>query len=156
MTDGRSLEQLQPLVGRWTTEARHPAFPGQVFPGTAEFEWLDGQRFLICRSHTDHPDFPDAVSVIGFMDRDRADVPSSAPPATRPAMHYFDTRGVFRVYEIDLDDGAWRWSREVPGFSQRFTGTFSDDGNSIDGRSQLRRDDVHWEDDLQLTYRRKA
>jgi len=45
--------------------------------------------------------------------------------------------------------------RNAPGFSQRFTGTFTDDGSAIVGRWQLSRDDEHWDDDLQILYRRQ-
>ena len=69
-------------------------------------------------------------------------------------MHYHDSRGVFRIYECAIEPGIWRWWRDVPGFSQRFTGTVADDGDTIVGQSQLRRDDVHWADDLRLIYRR--
>jgi hypothetical protein len=69
-------------------------------------------------------------------------------------MHYFDSRGVFRIYQASADDQALRLWREAPGFSQRFTGTFADGGDTILGTWQLRTDDVHWEDDLRITYRR--
>jgi hypothetical protein len=69
-------------------------------------------------------------------------------------MHYYDSRGVFRAYDAAIDETSWRWSREVPGMSQRFTGTFADGGDTIVGLSQLREDDVHWKDDLAITYRR--
>ena len=69
-------------------------------------------------------------------------------------MHYFDSRGVFRVYEVAVDDETWRLWRDTPGFSQRFTGTFADDGDTIAGRWQLSRDDIHWDEDLEITYRR--
>ena len=36
----------------------------------------------------------------------------------------------------------------------RFIGTFSDDGNTITGRSQPSRDGSSWEGDLALDYRR--
>jgi hypothetical protein len=55
------------LVGTWTTAATHPAVPGVVVHGTAVIEWLEGERFLMHRARTDHPDFPDALSVIGHM-----------------------------------------------------------------------------------------
>jgi hypothetical protein len=71
-------------------------------------------------------------------------------------MHYFDSRGVFRVYEVSIDDKAWRCWRDAPGFSQRFTGNFAEDGDSISGCWQLSRDDVHWDDDLRITYRRRS
>src|SRR3712207_9243921 len=46
--------------------------------------------------------------------------------------HYFDSRGVARVYEMGLDDGVWTLSRTKPDFSplrfwQRFSGRFSPD-----------------------------
>jgi hypothetical protein len=71
-------------------------------------------------------------------------------------MHYFDSRGVYRVYETSLEDGVLEISRDAPGFSQRFTGRFAEDGNSIDGVWELSRDDETWEDDLKITYRRAA
>ena len=40
------------------------------------------------------------------------------------------------------------------GFSQRFAGTLSEDGSSIVGRWQVCRDDVHWDDDVAIAYRR--
>jgi hypothetical protein len=43
---------------------------------------------------------------------------------------------------------------EAPGFSQRFTGTFSPDRNTITGRGQLSRDGATWDDDLSLIYRK--
>lgn len=69
-------------------------------------------------------------------------------------MHYFDSRGVFRVYELSADAEALRFSRSAPGFSQRFTGRFEDGGNTIVGRWQASQDDVRWEEDLSITYRR--
>ena len=135
------LEPLNALVGEWTTEATHPEYPSTVVHGHATVEWLEGERFLIHRSRNEHPDFPDAIAVIGA-------------PTEGLSMHYFDSRGVFRVYEVSMDDGVWRFWRDAPGFSQRFTGTFADDGDTIVGRSQLSRDDSTWDDDLAITYRR--
>ena len=159
MTADPTLEPLDRLVGTWATEATHPAMPGVVVHGTAIIEWLEGERFLIHRARTDHPDFPDALSITGHIEHDRVDgatgaVPAAATPRLR--MHYFDSRGVFRDYEASMADASWRIWRDAPGFSQRFTGTLSDGGDTIVGRWQLCRDDVHWADDLQITYRRHA
>ena len=147
---------LDRLVGNWTTEATHPMFPGTIVRGTANIEWLEGERFLIFRARTDHPQFPDSVSIIGSMAHGRADADAKDPPNTTDAltMHYYDSRGVFREYAFDADDGAIHYSRRDPGFSQRFTGTWADDGNTLVGQSQLCRDDVNWVDDLAITYRR--
>jgi hypothetical protein len=154
------LEHLGRLVGAWTTEVTHPAVPGVIVHGTADIEWLEGERFLINRARTDHPDFPDSISIIGFTDEDRVDEATKVADTTDAkrnlTMHYFDSRGVFRVFGASIDREAWRFWREAPGFSQRFTGTFADGGDTIIGLSQLRADDVHWKDDLRITYRRRA
>ena len=155
------MTPLHRLVGTWATEATHPAMPGLVVHGTVVVEWLEGERFLLHRARTDHPDFPDALSVIGDMAHDRVDdagdsgdgVPAGGTSSLR--MHYFDSRGVFRVYEVRVDDASWQWWRDAAGFSQRFTGRFADGGDTIVGQSQLCEDDVHWADDLAITYRRQ-
>jgi hypothetical protein len=64
---------LDRLVGSWVTEAAHPAMPGVVVHGSVDIEWLEGKRFLIHRARTDHPDFPDSVSLIGNTEHDIGD-----------------------------------------------------------------------------------
>src|SRR5688572_30090966 len=71
MTTETALRPLGRLLGSWATEATHPALPGVVVRGTASIEWLEGERFLILRTRNDHPDFPDAISIIGYTDVDR-------------------------------------------------------------------------------------
>lgn len=143
MDDSRdaSLRGLDALVGEWTTEATHPALPSVVVNGTSEFKWLEGEKFLVMRAKSDHPDFPDFISVIGDTDGLR--------------MHYFDSRGVHRVYEVGVSEDVLEFSRDAPGFDQRFTGHFEDDGDTISGLWKLSRDNTTWEDDLQITYRRR-
>jgi hypothetical protein len=137
------LEPFEALVGTWTTEATHRMYPSMVVRGRSTFEWLEGKRFLIQRSVTDHPEFPDAMAVFGVTDE-------------QFSMHYFDSRGVYRVYAVSLSEGTLRFARDAPGFSQRFTGTFSDDGNTITGLAELSQDGSTWDDDLAITYRRAA
>lgn len=139
--ENAELEPLNALVGEWTLEATHPAYPSVVVAGRSTFEWLEGQQFLIQRSQSDHPDFPDGISIIGDVD-------------DTLSMYYFDSRGVHRVYEMSMSDGVWRIWRDAPGFSQRFTGTMGDDGNTIAGVWELSRDDSTWADDLEITFRR--
>ena len=154
-----ALKALNRLVGTWTTEVKHHALPGVVVHGTAITEWLEGERFLIHRARTDHPDFPDSISVIGYTERDRVEGGQHADPPTPEnepmTMHYFDSRGVSRIYEVSIDDEAWRIWRNAVGFSQRFTGRFADGGDTIAGRWELCEDDVNWNHDLEITYRRR-
>jgi hypothetical protein len=136
-----ALERLgRRLVGAWTTEATHPAFPGTNVSGGADVQWLEGEHFLIFRSHNNHPDFPDSISIIGETDGLR--------------WHYFDSRGVHRIYEMRVTDDGWEIARDAPKFSQRLAVTFEDNGNTMAGRSKLSTDDKTWQDDLQITYRR--
>jgi len=159
MTNDPALEELNRLVGTWDTEATHPARPGLVIHGSAEIQWLEGKRFLIHRARTDQAEFPDSISIMGFMGRDRVEDPqnpaSNVASESRPCMHYFDSRGVFRIFDWSIDQVAWRFWRNAPAFSQRFTGTFQRDGQTIEGQSELCRDDVNWKKDLQITYRRR-
>ena len=135
------LEFLQPLAGTWSAEGVHPLLAGDVIRGRATFEWLDGGRLLIWRSHYDHPQIPDAVSVTGVID-------------DQLSMQYFDSRGVHRVYSVSAGPGTWRFWRDGPDFAQRSTGTFGADGTTITTEGQLSHDGSTWDDDLRLTYRR--
>ena len=158
MTTDPTLQPLNQLIGDWDTEMTHPALPGVVVHGTVVTRWLEGERFLVQRAHTDHADFPDSLSIIGFTEEDRVDEGASRaqpPPGEQLTMHYFDSRGVFRVYNVEIDSIALRIWRDAPGFSQRFAGAFADGGSTIAGQWQLSRDNATWDDDLQITYRRQ-
>jgi hypothetical protein len=133
------------LVGRWATEATHPAVPGTVIAGSSQVEWLEGERFLIYRTHYDHPDFPDALSIIGDTGGLR--------------MHYFDIRGVYRLFELTVAADGWAIAMGLhgdPPFAQRMTYTYGHADQVMSGKGQLSRDGVSWDDDLQITYRRAS
>ena len=107
------------------------------------FDWLEGEQFLLQRSRTDVAEFPDSLIVYAVGEDGLF-------------MHYFDSRGVYRLYDVRFSEGVWTMSRDAPGFSQRFEGTFDDEGNTIDGLWKLSRDDETWDDDLRIMFRRKA
>ena len=115
------------------------------------FEWaLDG-RFLVQRTEISIPEAPNSLSVIG-----------ADPRGDAYAQHYFDSRGVVRVYAMTFEDGVWTLVRESPDFSdlsfwQRYQGTFSADGATIDGHWEMSHDEgATWEKDFDLVYRRVA
>jgi hypothetical protein len=134
------MERFDALVGTWVTEATHPQFEG-VVAGRVTFEWLEGGRFLIQRSHNDHERFPDSISVIGAPEGGEGLV-----------MEYFDSRGVRRTYGISFDNGVLRIWRDDPTFAQRFSATPAPD--RFEGVWQLARTPGDWEDDLEVTYAR--
>ena len=116
--------------------------------GQTVFAWLPGQQFLSQRWEVLHPDAPDGIAIIGLTDRSGAFV-----------QHYFDSRGVARVYAMTLAKGVWRLLRATPDFSpldfsQRFTGTIAEAGSIIHGRWETSRDGSTWAHDFELTYRR--
>jgi hypothetical protein len=82
----------------------------------------------------------------------------AADDGSRPdlAQHYFDSRGVARVYAMTITDEAWTLVREHPGFSQRFVGAFSGDGRVIDGRWEICRDGSNSELDCRLKYTKSS
>ena len=143
------LEQLNPFVGEWDLEVSLPS-PSEV-RARAVFEWaLDG-RFLVERSEISIPEAPDSISLIG-----------ADPGGDAFTQHYFDSRGVIRIYAMTFEDGVWTLERSSPDFSdlnfwQRYTGTFSADGDTIDGRWEISHDaGATWEHDFDLVYRRTA
>ncbi|MEW2403298.1 hypothetical protein [Streptomyces sp. NPDC046862] len=142
-----ALERLDVLVGEWAVEVD---FPGLAAPAARSvFEWtLDG-RFLVQRTEVPLAEAPDSMAIVAVD-----------PETGRYTQHYFDARGVVRVYAMTLADGVWRLLRETPDFSplafrQRFTGYVSDDGNTIRGTWEMSNEgSTGWERDFALTYRR--
>lgn len=119
--------------------------PEDVPRARCAFEWLPGRRFLVQRWEVDHPDAPDGIAIIGF-DAEKASL----------RQHYFDARGVARIYEMTLIDRTWTLSRRAqpPDFSQRFTGEFDAAGETIVGAWEISHDGTTWEHDFDLTYAR--
>jgi hypothetical protein len=130
----------------------HPYFGDTVIPGHATFEWLGDGAFLVWRASHDHPDIPDSVAVLG------CDQSEPGGPASESfngcSLHYYDVRGVFRIYRFDAEPGVWRFWRDWPGFSQRITATISPNGDTINSRGELSHDGATWEPDLSVTYHR--
>jgi hypothetical protein len=136
------LDPLDVLIGTWAIEATHRLVDAVVL-GSVTFEWLEGGHFLIQRLHMDHELFPDAICVIG------------APEAGDGlVMEYFDSRGVRRTYGASVEDGVWRMWRDHPGFDQRFAAKLGHD--VFEGVFQLAEAPGDWQDDLKVTYRRRA
>ena len=93
------------------------------------------------RWHVDLPEAPDGTAVIGC----------DGMSGTYYQL-YTDERDVQRVYEMSLADGVWRLWRDGEPFSQRFTGTFSENGETIAGRWEASEDREDWKVDFNLTY----
>src|SRR5919199_2201468 len=99
-TRNPALDHLDALVGEWETESTHPYLPNTVIRGRATFEWLAGGHFLIWRASYDHPDIPDSIAILGCDAS--GDIGASTDAEADCLMHYFDSRGVSRVYRISV------------------------------------------------------
>ena len=138
-----ALDRLDALVGVWDVEATHPKLEG-VIRGTTTVEWLPGRLFLVDRSEMAPSAFPSSISVIG----------GGTTPGRWP-MHYFDSRGVMRVYQVTADRNAIRISRDAPEFPQRLTLTSEDGGNTILVQGEVKEGGV-WISDARFVRRRRA
>ncbi len=142
-----ALARLDVFVGEWVMEARFPR-GGDAPAAHSTFEWALDQQFLIQRTEVPVPEVPNGLMIV-----------SADPETGAYTQHYYDSRGVVRLYAMSLADGVWTLTRESADFTpldfrQRFTGTFSADGNTIDGAWESGRDGGGWEHDFALTYRR--
>lgn len=138
-----ALEPFSVLIGEWETVGKHRLLPDTTLHGRTSFEWLEGGAFMMMRSEMDDPNIPTAIAVLASDDA-----------LGTYFMLTFDERGISRKHEMTLRDNVWNYWRDAPGFSQRFTGTFTDEGNTITGVSELSEDDSSWKRDLELTYTR--
>jgi hypothetical protein len=93
------LTRLDVLVGQWTVEASFE----DTTAGTATIEWALGHRFLIWRVTIPDTDFPESLSVI-----------SANSDGQAYTQHYFDDRGLARLYKMTLGDCTWTLLRDEP------------------------------------------
>jgi len=138
-----AMSRLEDRVGRWTVEAALE----DVLTGTATFEWALDHQVLLWRVTVPNP-VPDSLSVI-----------SANSDGQSYTQHYFDARGVARIYAMRLEDRTWTLVRDQPDFtplefSQRYVGTVAGDGNTIDGAWEMGEQNGTWRRDFDLVYRR--
>ena len=143
------LKRLEPFVGEWRLEMVMPRQEAMPDIGArVSFDWMPGKLWLVQRWTVPIPEAPDGIAIIGH-DEARGGL----------LQHYFDQRGVARVYEMSVDDGVWKLERTKDdlsplNFAQRFTGTFSKDGGRIEGTWEISHDKRTWEKDFDLNYHR--
>jgi len=117
---------------------------------SSKFDWiLDGQ-FLVERSEVDHPQAPNGSKVVGA----NAD-------GDGYTQHYFDSRGVARVYAMTFEDGDWGAAARNPGLhAARLLPTLRRPvqrrrQTPSRGRWETSSDGSDWQLDFQLNYARR-
>ena len=147
------MKQFEQLIGEWRVEGEIPIDPPMKVSGGAKLERLG--EFIVFSSSAEPAEVPDSLSIIG-----------GAPDGQPQPMHYFDSRGVMRLYMTGLQGSTWKiwrgpgedWNGpDGPGFNQRFIGEISPDGNTIKARWERGVGDAgdEWELDFPITYVRK-
>ena len=146
------MKQFERLIGEWHGEGAFPDPPIQMSAVTT-IEPLG--EFIVMRSVAEPAALPDSIAIIG-----------GAPEGEPQPMHYFDARGVKRLFVMALEGSTWKiwrapgedWNGpDGPGFNQRFIGQISDDGGTIEGRWERGTGDAgdQWEIDFPFTYVRR-
>ena len=147
------MKEFEPLIGEWHGEGEIPMEPPMKISVEAKISRLG--KFIVFSTVSEPAEVPDSVSIIG-----------GAPQGQPQPMHYFDSRGVKRLFLMTLDGSTlkiWRapgedWNGpDGPGFNQRFIGLISADGRTIKGRWERGMEDAgdHWEIDFPINYVRK-
>jgi hypothetical protein len=152
MKTNGSLDALAAFVGEWTMTATFEGAPPSDDAARVSFDFLPGREFLIERWEIPIPDAPPEVPTSGI-----AIIGADPAREGEYLQHYFDSRGVARVYKMSFTDGQWKLLRDEPDFSpfefaQRFTGVLSEDGKTINGTWEICHDGTTWEHDFDLTY----
>jgi hypothetical protein len=146
------MKEFEPLIGEWHGEGEFPDPPLKL---SVEATIERFGEFLVFRSDGKPAEMPDTISIIG----------GAAPGEPQP-MHYFDSRGVKRLFLTTVEGSTWRiwrapgedWNGpDGPGFNQRFIGEISSDGRTIEGRWERGLGDAgdQWEIDFPITYVRR-
>ncbi|MFI6599640.1 hypothetical protein ACIBHX_25600 [Nonomuraea sp. NPDC050536] len=140
------LRRLDPLVGNWEMV---PAVDGEASGrGWTRFDWIEDGAFLRQTADADLSSAPPGwaanspfptISIIGVDDS-----------FGNYRFLYSDARGVFRVYDMTLDEGVWTLRRGAPGFFQRFTATV--EPTTITGRWERATDGTDWAYDFDIRY----
>jgi hypothetical protein len=148
-----TMKEFDPLIGEWHGEGEMPIDPPMKLSVEAKLERLG--EFLVLKTKGEPAEVPDSISIIG-----------GAPDGEPQPMHYFDSRGVKRLFMTAIEGSTWTiwrapgedWNGpDGPGFNQRFIGEISADGNMIAGRWERGMGNAgdQWELDFPLNYSSK-
>lgn len=137
------LEALLPLVGKWHTEGAQlegPLGPAAPFVAVETFEWLDGGHFLIHRVDGRFGKQPTACLEIVGKD------------ASGLFAQTFYNDGNVNTWRIEpkpgsqlVMSGEWPAGSSPEPFKVRYTMSFIDAGNTLDGKWEQSRDGAEWQ-----------
>jgi len=130
------MSALDRLLGSWEFTMQHAAMTESV-SGRQRYERVLDGAFVLLHWTYDHPDFPDALALL-----------------SDERCHYFDVRGITRVFNLEVDAAGWSMIRLDEEFSQRFSARFSGP-DVMECTGETSNDNgVTWQPDFTMTYRR--
>ena len=130
------MSALDRLLGTWEFTMQHSAL-SEPISGRQHYEWVLDGAFVLQHWTYDHPDFPDATALLS---NDR--------------YHYFDVRGITRVFEFTVNAAGWSMIHLDEDFSQRSSARFLS-LDVIESTGEKSRDNgVTWQPDYSMTSRR--
>jgi Protein of unknown function (DUF1579) len=144
---GSEHERLGALIGTWRTEGwtrETEDAPRIKVDATDTYEWLPGGAALLHRVDARMGDETvEGAEIIGYD-----------PERGAYVTQYFGTDGP-SAYEASLDeeDGALVW--RMHSRSDRFTGTFSEDGGTITGHWESLDEESNWRPWMDITLTRE-
>lgn len=118
--------QLEAFIGKWKTEGmihKTPLSPGGKLIGTDIYEWLPGNFFLVHR----------VDAQVGTQKNESLEIIGYDAESKHYTMYAFDNQGNRTPMQARLEDKIWKFTGET----MRFSGTFSEDGNTITGKWEL-------------------
>jgi hypothetical protein len=93
------MKAFEPLIGEWHGEAEIPMEPPMKISQEAKIVRLG--KFIVSSSVGEPAEVPDSVSIIGGA-------PDGAPDGAPQPMHYFNSRGVKRLFMMALEGSTWK------------------------------------------------
>jgi hypothetical protein len=139
----KPLKKFAALIGQWELTLNNAWFlksMDTVVKGKASFEWLD-DGLIIWRFGTGT--VPGATSVIGYSDAKE-----------KYEMLYYDDRGVYRIFDMELKGNTWTMLREDKDFYQRLSAIIKKD--TIISKAEASDDKGKtWRKDFDLLYTRE-
>ncbi|MBP1950242.1 hypothetical protein [Virgibacillus litoralis] len=142
------INRLEFFFGEWEIEVIHPHFQTNSIYGQTKFDWMEREKFMVQRISINQPEFPSSTIVYDY------DCITGSY-----LQHYFDSRGVTRLYNMSFENNYWKLWRETSDFSQldfcqRFVGEINESGDTIQSSWETSHDGSQWEHDFRLIYRK--
>ncbi|SHM78627.1 hypothetical protein [Gracilibacillus kekensis] len=141
-----AMNRLDIFEGEWELELIHPDF--QSILGHTSFTWMDGNQFMIQSANVNQSEFPSSMIVYDYDSNTDTYI-----------QHYFDSRGVARLYKMSIKQRNWELWRNSSDFStldlsQRFWGEFNASYDTIQSTWEKSFDGEKWEHDFKIIYRK--